>query len=72
MRLPDDIVAFIDQRVAQGASRSRASVVAEALRREQRRAIAERDAAILAGYGRDPDMDSVAEYAAHMAIDDLE
>ena len=71
VRLPDDIVEFIDQRVAQGASRSRASVVAQALRREQRLAIAARDAAILADSGGDPDMDSLAEYATRTPMDDL-
>lgn len=72
VRLPDDIVEFIDQRVAQGASRSRASVVAQALRREQRLEIAARDAAILAASGGDPDMDSLAEHAARTPMDDLE
>ena len=71
VRLPDDVVEFIDQRVVQGA-RSRASVVAQALRREQRLAIAARDAAILAASGGDPDMDNLAEYAARTPMDDLE
>ena len=71
VHLPDEIVEFIDERVAQGASPSRASVVTQALRREQRLAIAARDVAILAAAGRDPDMDSLAEYAAHRPIDDL-
>ncbi|MBV8529218.1 MAG: ribbon-helix-helix protein, CopG family [Candidatus Dormibacteraeota bacterium] len=72
VRLPDDVVEFIDQLVAAGASRSRAGVVAEALRREQRRTIAARDAAILAASGADADMDGLAEYAARTPMDDLE
>jgi len=72
VRLPDDVVEFIDQLVAQGASRSRASVVTQALRREQRQAVAARDAAILSASGADPDMDSLAEYAARTPMDDLE
>ena len=72
VRLPDDLVEFIDQLVAGGASRSRASVVAEALRREQRLAIASRDADILAASGADADMDNLAEYAARTTMDDLE
>lgn len=72
VRLPDDLVAFIDHCVAQGASRSRAGIVAQALRREQRLAIAARDAAILAASGGDPDMDSLAEYAARTPMDNLE
>ena len=72
VRPPDDVVEFTDQRVAQGASRSRASVVAQALRREQRLAIAARDTVILAASGGDPDMQSLAEYAARTPVDDLE
>ncbi|MEA2311070.1 MAG: hypothetical protein QOE28_1038, partial [Solirubrobacteraceae bacterium] len=48
VRLPDDLVAFVDGVVDSGAERSRAAVVTRALERERRRAIAERDAAILA------------------------
>jgi Arc/MetJ-type ribon-helix-helix transcriptional regulator len=72
VRLPDDVVEFIDHLVAEGASRSRASVVVEALRREQRLTIAARDAAILAASGADADMESLAEYAARTPMDDLE
>lgn len=72
VRLPDDIVEFIDERVAEGASPSRASAVVAALRREQRLAVAARDAAILAASGIDLDMDGLAEYGAHIPMDDLE
>ena len=72
IRLPDDILEFIDQRVAQGVSRSRASVVVQALRREQRLAIAAGDASILAASRGDSDMDGLAEYAARKPMDDLE
>lgn len=72
VRLPDDVVEFIDQLVAAGTSRSRAGVVADALRREQRRTIAARDAAMLAAAGADTDMDTLAEYAARTPMDDLE
>lgn len=68
VRLPDDIVAFVDELVAKGAAPSRASVVSRALARERRRAIAARDAAILSR-GEDPDMDSLAAYAAQLDLD---
>jgi Arc/MetJ-type ribon-helix-helix transcriptional regulator len=64
VRLPDDMVRQLDQLVAGGQAPSRASVVERALAREFRRLIAARDAAILAGAGRDDDMDSLAAYAA--------
>lgn len=40
--------------------------------RERRRKVAERDAAILAQAGRDPDLDSLAEYAVRTPMDDLD
>jgi Arc/MetJ-type ribon-helix-helix transcriptional regulator len=72
VRLPDDIVEFIDQLVDAGQASSRASVVARAVDRERRRRVAERDAAILAQAGADPDLDRLAEYAARTPLDDLD
>ena len=69
VRLPDSMVEFLDQLVAQGRAASRASVVERALATEFRRLAAARDAAILAGAGPDPDMDSLAEYAARTPPD---
>ena len=71
MRLPDDIVEFIDRLVADGDAASRAAVVARAVERERRRVIAARDAAILAEAGADPDLDRLAEYAAQIPMDDI-
>ncbi len=48
VRLPDELVAWVDQQVAEGKTRSRASAVERALRREVRRQLAERDAQIYA------------------------
>jgi Arc/MetJ-type ribon-helix-helix transcriptional regulator len=48
VRLPDDMVEFLDRMVALGEASSRASVVERALAREFRRIVAVRDAAILA------------------------
>jgi Arc/MetJ-type ribon-helix-helix transcriptional regulator len=69
VRLPDDIVEFVDEQVSAGAAKSRAAVVSRALERERRRAIAARDAAILSGGGGDPDMDGLAGYAARLDPD---
>ncbi|MGH3897086.1 MAG: antitoxin [Pseudonocardiaceae bacterium] len=72
VRLPDDIVDFIDQLVASGQASSRAVVVARAVDRERRREIAARDATILARAGADSDLDRPAEYAARTPLDDLD
>jgi Arc/MetJ-type ribon-helix-helix transcriptional regulator len=72
VRLPDDLVAFLDELVSHGDAASRAAVVSRALERERRRTVAERDAAILASARRDKDLDSLAEYAAATSMDDLD
>lgn len=64
VRLPDELVDFVDEAVRSGAGRSRAAVVTLALERERRRALAERDAEILAATGEDPELAGLAEYAA--------
>ena len=71
VRLPDDLVDFVDTVVAQGNAPSRAAVVVQALQRERRRESAARDAAILAKEHSDADMDALAEYAARTPMDDL-
>ncbi|HTE59988.1 MAG TPA: YlcI/YnfO family protein [Solirubrobacteraceae bacterium] len=63
VRLPDDLVAFVDGVVESGSERSRAAVVARALERERRRIIAARDAEILARTAPDPELDKLAEHA---------
>jgi Arc/MetJ-type ribon-helix-helix transcriptional regulator len=72
VRLPDELVEFLDRLVQRGAATSRAEVVARALQRERRREIAARDAEILARASNDPDLDSLAEHAAHVRLDDLD
>lgn len=77
VRLPDDMVQFLDQLVARGQAPSRASVVERALAREFRRVIAARDAAILAEAAEaadaaapdEDDLDSLADYAARNPLD---
>jgi Arc/MetJ-type ribon-helix-helix transcriptional regulator len=64
VRLPDELVEFVDEMVDSGAGRSRAAVVTRALERERRHIVAARDAEILAGAGPDPQLAGLAEYAA--------
>ena len=71
VRLPDDLVEFIDDVVEHGDASSRAAVVARAVERERRREIAARDAEILARAGGDADLDRLAEYAARTPMNDL-
>lgn len=72
VRLPDDLVEFVDQIVDRGHAGSRAEVVTRALDRERRRQIAARDAAILASRGEDPDFEGLAAFSAGTPLDDLE
>jgi Arc/MetJ-type ribon-helix-helix transcriptional regulator len=72
VRLPDDVVAFIDDLVSGGEASSRAQVVARALERERRRRGAERDAAIYAAEHEDADMDAFSEYTSRTKLDDLD
>lgn len=69
VRLPDDIVEFVDTLIRDGKARSRAAVVTRALERERRRAIAAQDAAILARAGTDADMDDLAWHVAGAPLD---
>jgi len=72
VRLPDDLVAFIDDLVSHGDAASRAAVVSRALKRERRRKVAEQDAVILASAGTDTDLDNLAGFAAATSMDDLD
>ncbi|MEA2217874.1 MAG: hypothetical protein QOJ35_500 [Solirubrobacteraceae bacterium] len=69
VRLPDDIVDFVDTLIKDGKASSRATVVTRALERERRRAIAAQDAAILARAAADPDIDGLARHVAGAPID---
>jgi Arc/MetJ-type ribon-helix-helix transcriptional regulator len=72
VRLPDDIVSFLDEQVSSGAAPSRAAVVARALDRERRREAAQRDAAIYAaraGRSEPSDLDQLATWAAGQPMD---
>jgi Arc/MetJ-type ribon-helix-helix transcriptional regulator len=64
VRLPEDLVDFVDEVVDSGAGRSRAAIVIRALERERRRLVAARDAQILAQTGPDPELAGLAEQTA--------
>ena len=68
VRLPDDLVAYVDQQVIEGGASGRASVVARALRRELRQHLAERDARIYAESGSG-DLEGLASWAAEQPLD---
>ncbi len=69
VRLPEDIVEFVDSLVSDGAASSRAMVVNRALERERRRTIAARDAAILVRAGDDPELQRLTEHLARAPLD---
>jgi Arc/MetJ-type ribon-helix-helix transcriptional regulator len=68
VRLPDDLVAYVDEEVTSGSATSRAAVVARALERDRRRRIAERDAHIYASTGPG-DLDDLASWSATRPMD---
>jgi predicted transcriptional regulator len=76
VRLPDDVVKWLDRQVAEGRTRSRASAVERALRHEIRRQIYARDAEIYASLKdkEDPDdLEGLAAWAAkHSSWDELD
>jgi Arc/MetJ-type ribon-helix-helix transcriptional regulator len=72
VRLPDEIVEFLDQLVAHGDAKSRAAAVTRALELDRRRRMAERDAAIYIS-STDPDMDRLAAWnAKNVNLSDLD
>lgn len=69
VRLPDDMVDFIDHMVAEERGGSRAAVVSKAIERERRRERAVRDARILAADSSGDELDGLSQYAAVLPID---
>lgn len=69
VRLPEEIVEFVDELVSEGKASSRAAVVSRALERERRRALAAREVEILIESGDYPDMDGLAEHVAQSPVD---
>ena len=67
VRLPDEMVAFLDRTVADGRAPSRAALVASAVEREMRRLLGERDAEVLRTEGAADDLDDVVAWTAAQA-----
>jgi Arc/MetJ-type ribon-helix-helix transcriptional regulator len=72
VRLPDELVEFIDELVSSGRFESRAAVITRQVRRLQRQLRAERDAEVYRAEGDYPDLVGLAEYiSAHpVAMED--
>jgi Arc/MetJ-type ribon-helix-helix transcriptional regulator len=69
VRLPDDMVRFVDQLVEAGRGSSRAAVITRALDRERRHEMAVQDAAIYAESGDDADMVDLVQYLSGQPAD---
>ncbi|HMQ66080.1 MAG TPA: YlcI/YnfO family protein [Arachnia sp.] len=69
VRLPDEMVEFLDHAVADGVASSRAALVARALEREMRRTAAERDASILRAASPEDDLDELVAWTAAHPVD---
>jgi len=65
VRLPEEMVAFLDKAVADGKATSRAALVSAAVEREMRRQAAETDASILRKAGAADDLDSLVKWTTN-------
>ncbi|OYO18637.1 hypothetical protein CGZ93_14540 [Enemella dayhoffiae] len=71
VRLPDELVAFLDESVASGKANSRAALVASALEREMRRQAAQRDVEVLKRLGSADDLDELVNWSVtNAAVED--
>ena len=71
VRLPDEMVAFLDRVVATGKAPSRAALIAAAVEREMRRQAAEQDARILRENGPADDLDELVQWSStHLEVED--
>lgn len=71
VRLPDEMVRFLDRSVADGKAASRAALVAMALEREMRLHAARLDAQVLEKHGTADDLDELVAWSvAHASLDD--
>lgn len=69
VRLPDHMVSELDDLIASGEASSRASVIEQALRRELRRYLYEREARILANVEPDTELDAWVSRASTTPLD---
>jgi Arc/MetJ-type ribon-helix-helix transcriptional regulator len=71
VRLPDEMVAFLDRTVATGKAPSRAAFVAAAVEREMRRQAAEQDAQVLREHGPADNLDDLVQWTStHLEVED--
>lgn len=68
IRLPDQLVAYLDETVARGDEKSRASFIVSAVEREIRHRAAHEDAKILASRGTEDDLDGLVTWTASTAV----
>ncbi len=64
IRLPDELVTFLDRSVRDGVAPSRAALVRRALERQMRLQAALNDAAILHEQGTEDDLDDLVTWTA--------
>ncbi|SNS94685.1 hypothetical protein SAMN06309944_1479 [Micrococcales bacterium KH10] len=64
IRLPDEMVRFLDETVASGNAPSRAAIVSSAIEHEMRRRLAQRDAELLRQRGAADDLDALVDWTA--------
>ena len=69
IRIPTELVEFVDSLVAQGEASSRAAVVTRALTHEQRRIKALKDVAILSCSQMADEFNELAAFVANRPID---
>ncbi|CAN5170098.1 hypothetical protein BH11ACT1_BH11ACT1_16770 [soil metagenome] len=71
VRLPDELVAFLDRTVASGQAPSRAAIVTSAVEREMRRLLAEQDVHLLRQHGSTDDLDDLVRWTTtHAELED--
>lgn len=72
VRLPDEMVDYLDRVVADGRAPNRTALVAAAIEREIRRLAAEQDAAVLHEVGAADDLDSLVDWSlGEIAVEDM-
>jgi Arc/MetJ-type ribon-helix-helix transcriptional regulator len=69
VRLPDDMVRFVDHLVETGRGSSRATVITRALERERRHEMAVQDATIYSESGDDSDMVDLVRFLSGHPVD---
>lgn len=72
VRIPDELVEYMDELVRSGEERSRAAVVIRAIERERRTRLAERDIEILKRTGGHSELDDLAAYSGRLPLTDLD